>query len=523
MYARELNLQADASERQSTQRWIGVAALAVLGIAWLVGWHWATTEKLANIWWNIGTYAHGMVVAPISAWLVWRLRHEFALLVPQPEWRVLPLLVMMLGATALGEIAQINALAHAGMIGALILFFWLIAGTPFARRFAFPLAFLLFAVPIGDFMLPTMMEWTADFTVGALRLTGIPVHREGQRFTLPTGSWAVVEACSGIRYLIASVMVGVLFAYLNYRSTLRRLVFVAAAIVVPLIANWVRAYIVVMLGHLSNNRIATGIDHLVYGWVFFGIVMFLLFWVGSHWQQVAAVESAAAPALRRAQIGIAGPGKPIWPAALAFMGLVAVFWPGWVLLNNQPGPLPNWAALTGPAGWAAAADGPRDFTPAWKGADSSYAASFVSGARRVSVRVAYYAAQHADNKAISSSNPLLTFDDADWHTVGHGKSPAALPNGVSMNTARLNSALSDVDRVRAAVWHAYYVGGRWTDSATRAKFWETIDLLRGRGTRIALVAFTALDDGSVTAAEKLEQFVPQFAIGLDRVLGTTEK
>ncbi len=46
------------------------------------------------------------------------------------------------------------------------------------------------------------------------------------------------------------------------------------------LANTLRAYIIVMLGHFSDMKVATGADHLIYGWVFFGLVMFLLFWIG---------------------------------------------------------------------------------------------------------------------------------------------------------------------------------------------------------------------------------------------------
>ena len=88
---------------------------------------------------------------------------------------------------------------------------------------AFPLAFLFFAIPFGGFMLPWLMEMTADFTVSALRLSGVPVYREGMSFLIPSGAWSVVEACSGLRYLIASFMVGTLYAYLTYRSPRRRL------------------------------------------------------------------------------------------------------------------------------------------------------------------------------------------------------------------------------------------------------------------------------------------------------------
>ena len=59
----------------------------------------------------------------------------------------------------------------------------------------------------------------------------------------------------------------------------------AASIVVPIVANWLRAYLIVMLGHLSGNKIATGVDHFIYGWVFFGVVIGLLFWVGAFFRE----------------------------------------------------------------------------------------------------------------------------------------------------------------------------------------------------------------------------------------------
>ena len=77
-------------------------------------------------------------------------------------------------------------------------------------------------------------------------------------------------------------------------STRRQVIFIAASVLVPIVANWLRAYMIVMLGHLSNNKIAVGVDHLIYGWVFFGVVMLLLFWVGSFWQQERPAISSAA-------------------------------------------------------------------------------------------------------------------------------------------------------------------------------------------------------------------------------------
>src|ERR1700674_5737271 len=97
----------------------------------------------------------------------------------------------------------------------------------------FPLGLLLLGVPMGEALIPPHMAWTANFTVSALQLSGIPVLRDGLFFPIPSGNWSVVEGCSGVRYLIASFTVGVLFAYLSYRGAWKRLLFAAMSIIVP--------------------------------------------------------------------------------------------------------------------------------------------------------------------------------------------------------------------------------------------------------------------------------------------------
>ena len=157
-------------------------------------------------------------------------------------------------------------------------------GTRLAGLLAFPLGFLLFAVPVGEGLIYPMMNFTADFTVAMLRATGIPVFRDGTFFSIPTGDWSVVEACSGVRYLIASVTLGALYAYLTYTKLWKRLLFCLFAIAVPVLANGLRAYMIVMIGHLSGMNYAVGVDHLLYGWVFFGMVITVMFFVGSFWR-----------------------------------------------------------------------------------------------------------------------------------------------------------------------------------------------------------------------------------------------
>src|SRR6185436_6553542 len=135
------------------------------------------------------------------------------------------------------------------------------------------------------------------------------------------------------------------------RSLARRVAFVAASMVVPIVANWLRAYMIVMIGHLSGMKYAVGVDHLIYGWVFFGVVMALLFWVGSHWREDlderAPQANPLAPANRERR-----PLGAMAGAALAG-ALVAAAWPvtaEWLEHARNPEP-PVLLAPAAAAGW----------------------------------------------------------------------------------------------------------------------------------------------------------------------------
>ena len=244
-----------------------------------------TATVMVGIWWRSETFAHCLLVLPISLWLVWRQRQRLAAMTPRAQpWVLLPLLAVAV-VWLLADLVVVNAAAQFALVAMLVLTVPAVLGFQVTRTILFPLMFLFFGVPFGEFALPMLMEWTADFTVFALQLTGVPVFREGQHFVIPSGNWSVIDECSGVRYLMASFMVGALFAYLNYRSYKRRVIFMLFSLLVPIVANWVRAYLIVMVAHLSGNRIATGVDHVLYGWVFFGIIIFIMFVIGARWSE----------------------------------------------------------------------------------------------------------------------------------------------------------------------------------------------------------------------------------------------
>jgi exosortase/archaeosortase family protein len=121
----------------------------------------------------------------------------------------------------------------------------------------------------------------------------------------------VAEACAGLRFLIAAIAFGVVYACTIYRSTGRRVAFIAASLVVPVVANGFRALGIVELGHLLGSAQAGVVDHILYGWIFFSIVILLLILAGLPFRQDAAPLRPARPR---------NPAPPAPPARLLIAG-----------------------------------------------------------------------------------------------------------------------------------------------------------------------------------------------------------
>jgi len=258
-----------------------LASLLILQVAVFYPTYWSMVE----IWWRSETFAHGFFIFPISAYLIWRKRKYLSSVVMQNDWRALIFLIGLSFFWLVAHAVDVQVVQQFAVVMMLPVLLWLCLGWRMFVALSFPLLFLLFAVPFGEFLVYPLMKFTAVFTVNAIRIVGIPVFWEGMYFSLPSGSWSVVEACSGFRYILASLTLGALYAYLSYHSIWRRAAFMLFALVVPIVANGLRAFMIVMIGHFSGMELAIGVDHLIYGWVWFGIVMFAMFWVGSFWQE----------------------------------------------------------------------------------------------------------------------------------------------------------------------------------------------------------------------------------------------
>jgi len=459
------------------------AGLAVLGILALYG---PTVASIVAIWIRSETFTHGFVIVPICLWLAWRRRDFLAAIPARPWWPGLAI-VFAAGAlwfvTSVADVLGVKQFALAFMLQAAIV---TVLGTRIGRAAFFPLAFLLFAVPFGEIFVPTLIDWTANFTVAALRFSGVPVYREANLFIIPSGAWSVVEACSGIRYIIASVMIGTIYAAVAYRSTRRRAMFIAAAILVPIVANWLRAYIIVMLGHLSNNKLAVGVDHIIYGWVFFGLVMLLLFWIGSFWQEDAAPPAAPLPAATAT--APAAPPRVLFAAAIAAIVTAAVWLPIEARIDRSEQPSkPTLPAVAAANGWSASEVAFADWTPRYRGYAAELQQTLTKDGHEVGLYVAYYRHQSKGSELITSGNQLVTPEEWKWKQVGKGGDSIEW----SGRSERVERADLSGQTIGLQAYRLYWVAGRVTSSQYEAKALQAWSKLSGQGDDAALVVVYA--------------------------------
>ncbi|MDR3533308.1 MAG: exosortase [Rhodopila sp.] len=236
--------------------------------------------------WDASTaYNHCFLIIPIALYLLWDRRFDLVGIQARPMPAVVllgpPLAFAWLVSERLGimEGRQLIAITFVELLFLAVLgkrLWWAMAG---------PLLYLYFLVPFGEFLTPKLQDITTWFVRHGLDTLGVPAYIDGYIIEIPQGTFFVAEACAGLRFLIASIAFGCLYALMMYRSPVRRGLFILVSIIVPIIANGFRALGIVYLGYLLNSAQAAAADHVIYGWVFFSAVILILIALGLPFRQ----------------------------------------------------------------------------------------------------------------------------------------------------------------------------------------------------------------------------------------------
>jgi exosortase A len=275
-----MNVRALAEARLIDTRRVGAAAAIGIGLIALGLLFPTEVASAVTVWQNSTAYNHCFLVIPIVIYLLWERRATVRHTVPAPYPLALvvgiPLALAWLVAERLGimEGRQLVAMTFVELL------FFVVLGPRLWWQLAGPLLYLYFLVPFGEFLTPKLQDFTTFFVAQGLPLLHIPAYITGYTIEIPEGTFLIAEACAGLRFLIAAIAFGCLYALVMYRSALKRAVFIGVSIVVPIIANGFRALGIVALGHYLGSAEAVETDHILYGWIFFSIVILILIVLG---------------------------------------------------------------------------------------------------------------------------------------------------------------------------------------------------------------------------------------------------
>ncbi len=490
---------------------IGLPAKTALG--WqraliAVGTVWATLllafaqdwQAMADQWWNSSTYNHIVLIPPILLWLVWLRVPQLRKLVPQGWW---PGLVLFAGAALiwlLGTFAGLTMAREAGAMAMLPASALALLGPRVGAGVLFPMAYMAFLVPFGDELIPPLQLITAKLTIGLIQLSQIKATIDGVFINTPAGLFEVAEACSGVKFLIAMIALGALIANVCFIGWRRRAGFMLLCGIMPVLANGVRAWGTIFVAQYKGAKAAGGFDHIVYGWIFFAVVITLV--IGLAWRffdravddpMIDAEQLKASPLLNRLERW----HLALWPVLTVLAALVLAG-QGWAAaVDSMAAALPKQIFLPDVPGWTRTAYAPHVWwQPRAQGADHRLLGRYRDArGDQVDVFIAVYAAQGEGREAGGFGEGALTPDSGwDWQAPG--------PDVADARSDRLLGK-GGVGRLAETY---YRTGALLTGSNVRLKLANMADRLLIRERPTTLLILSAEDDLRQPAAPAIAAF-----------------
>jgi exosortase D (VPLPA-CTERM-specific) len=252
---------------------LSLACSTALVIA-LLGYLYADSLVfLSGYWIGSEDYSHGMFVPLISLFLIWQARHRIAEVGAGNSWWGLAVIVAGLVLYWVGELATLYVLQHVSLWIVIVGLVIASIGIRGAKAIAFPLSYLLSSIPLPVFLYASVSSklqlWSSALGVGFLQLVGVTAFRDGNVIDLGPVQLQVVEACSGIRYLLPLASLALLCAYLFKDRMWKRVALVLSSIPISIVVNGFRIGMIGVLVEWYGQGAAEGFSHLFEGWLLF--------------------------------------------------------------------------------------------------------------------------------------------------------------------------------------------------------------------------------------------------------------
>lgn len=231
-------------------------------------------SALLSVWiiWD-QSMSHGLPVAALFIYLLWRSLpwqiHSVSIL----ERSALFLLLALLSVSwAVFYFIRIKILHEICVLPIFVTALAFMFGLKTVWQNRMLLMFPIYIIPFGEFFNDYLVNLSSFVVSELVQLAKIPAFIDGNSIQIPSGRILIAQGCSGLRYLTIALCLGHTISYLNGYKEKGLLVCLFVAGILGLMANWLRIFILICIGYLTEMQSSLMADHDTFGWVLFGAI-----------------------------------------------------------------------------------------------------------------------------------------------------------------------------------------------------------------------------------------------------------
>ncbi len=502
-----------------TQNLINYVLPGLMTAAFLVAF-WPVFQKL-GLRWNSGDNSYGYVIAPMFIYLCWEKRHTFRF--GEFSWNFLGLLPVLMSVLLIiaGELGSVETFMFIGVWGCIVGAMFVLYGFRL-RQLLFPLLILLFIVPLPPFvdrMLTFNLKMAASsLSVMMMRLSGVTVFQEGNIIDLGISQLQVVDACSGLRYLVPLLLLALFVGHFYSRGWWRKGLLIMLVVPLSVFLNALRIWLTGLLTVNGHAKLAENFFHDFSGWLIFMVAAMLLY--GSHLilKQIGPLKSE-----KQQNDPGAGPSSYLKPLVLTTI-ICLIFAVSATALKNLPSArnLPERSTFDEFPMIIGNWEGKRSYLSV-EIMDSLWADDYISAAFRnlekpnsIYLLIPFYEYQSTRHTAHAPQSCLL---GGGWTILASADRTANVGNGRDLS---IRTMLMQKDGSRVLASYFFFQRGRVITSPWWNKGYLLLDAFTKRRTDGALVrveitvapgqteehAFMVLEEFMVDLWEIIPEYVP---------------
>jgi len=501
----------------TTTQWLIVTSVFLL----LIPMFWDGLAELVERWGKQEEYSHGYLIPLLTLYFIWEKRSYLQTLEFRPSYLAVPFVIVALLIASVGEISAIYLLIHYAFILILMGMVLALGGWKLLRALLFPLAILVFSVPLPYFLEATL---TADLQlissslgVAFIRLMSIPVFAEGNVISLSNYQLQVVEACSGLNYMYPLLSIAFILGYMYQAAMWKRAIIFISAIPITILMNSFRIGVIGVLVEYWGSSMAEGFLHFFEGWIIFIACMALIL------AEIKLFEVLSRSGKSMAQVLLfpeaRGHAKDIKPenaprkigtpflilSAIILVGIAAL-----TLLDDRPEKIPSRQSFTGfplfHEGWKGSPDGLSEIVQD-KLSLTDYA--LISYKSETGKMVDFYSAYYeSQRKGVSPHSPRVCIPGGGWSITGINRVEVDVGDGLKVPVNRIYVQNGEL---KMLVYYWFYQRGRNLASEYLLKWFLLKDSVQDLRSDGALMRLTTLIEGSEQEAdENLQKFLKDF-------------